>query len=156
MLWWNLCLKQFEIALLVHQIVKHQLKNRYLKYMMWVYCIWILVGWTWRCQNNTMTLLEVYMTMLTVLCYGRDLIMKIKNHQNLITLKTSSRGVKTLAPVENCFTQTLRIYLLLLFCIVLFGNTGSGLHVFFLFFVFNKKNFYKKMSLKNPKTLRKC
>ena len=56
--------------------------------------------------------------MLTVLCCGRHLIMKIKNHQILIMLKTSGRGVKTLAPVENCFTQTLRISLLLLFCII--------------------------------------
>ena len=36
------------------------------------------------------------------------------------------KGVKTLATVENCFIQTLSIYLLLLLCIILFGNTGSA------------------------------
>ena len=54
-----------------------------------------------------MTLPEVYMAKLTVLCCGRDLIIKIKNHQNLIMLKSYSRGVKTLTPVENCFTKDL-------------------------------------------------
>ena len=83
--------------------------------------------------------------MLTVLCCGRHLIMKIKNHQILIMLKTSGRGVKTLAPVENCFTQTLRISLLLLFCIILFGNTPSGLtfvrevSIFIILFTFHKE-----------------
>ena len=85
--------------------------------------------------------------MLTVLCCGRHLIMKIKNHQILIMLKTSGRGVKTLAPVENCFTQTLRISLLLLFCIILFGNTASGLifvrevSIFIILFTFHKETF---------------
>ena len=78
--------------------------------------------------------------------------MKIKNHQNLIILKTSSRGVKTLATVENCFIQTLSIYLLLLLCIILFGNTGSELifvrevSIFMILFAFSKENFLKAYS----------
>ena len=73
--------------------------------------------------------------------------MKIKNRQILIMLKTSGRGVKTLAPVENCFTQTLRISLLLLFCIILFGNTASGLIfvreglIFIILFTFYEETF---------------
>ena len=78
--------------------------------------------------------------------------MKIKNHQNLVTLITSSRGIKTLATVQNCFIQTLRIYLLLLLCIVLFGNIGSGLNfvremsIFIILFTFSKENFLKTYS----------
>ena len=35
------------------------------------------------------------------------------------------------------------------------GNIFGNVYTFFFLFFFNK-NFYKKMSLKNPKTLKKC